>query len=868
MSSVFQLDDETKRLLTLDHFLQDISIPEFVDRLSKQNVRYKSKFNNGVEYIDPKPYIRTFELVQKQLDKLSQECDSRKSRLEGQARSRAIRHSENVMKLNTDASTFEKKYDKLSQNVSKLYATKISPLQERLTQANSLKQHSDDLIMLTRCYNDYYTQSKTPDMMQNYASTDIKRVAHVLSNLLALSDKLAEDEAKMPNARVARELIEKDAHKFEDEQLKSFASYYKQKNVARTRAIADALFEFNGGANIVDLFVKNDAIFGKFRGSGQFSLGSDYWKQLGMPDNTGYGLDDDTSSLLESVSEQFDSELDTITEIFLQNSSTVLKSLITKLFTDIIQSRISYLVKLASSYSKLAFVRVLHLTSAETYHLTVSKMSTSLEKRKLDLGDVLDRCYINTFSPYLKEDSYFKVEKANLLALLSSLDMSKDPAMEKAVQKHALSDKIIAFKEKRTSDDPESEDQMLKNVENSQQQDTFKEKAKKLVSHGSIRHFTSISGFIHNSSWRERLRRSGMSSHLSMNSNASDDALDPSVPNSPVSSRLTPLSRCQRMLSYVSEALNRCIELVPSKINEYSMDIFEIMMYKMGPSFILTEMEALYLNNVMLPRQKLNSFFGSSSVNIKLEFLSDFSSIVFQIYLFSLVVRKTFYPLLLNEGVKARIVNLFNGFVQDMEIALNITLDSIIDLVEANVDNILHGQNNEDYCPRTQNIVIDKTDTCDKLVQFMEYTLKCIRVYISPNPLFEFELIRRISSSLLMALIEHLRQVKVNSTGSLILTQDVIHYISIFDSFNFEDLKRKRDSAMKGVSTSIGSTEEVNSIKDEFLVLKELANLFSCQPELLKDLCNEGKLSSVKRSILREYIRNRIDFKESFLDGI
>ncbi|EIF45334.1 exocyst complex component sec10 [Brettanomyces bruxellensis AWRI1499] len=112
MSSLYQLDEETKELLTLDNFLKDLSISEFVDRLSKQNVEYKSKFNNGVEYIDPKPYIRTFELVEKQLDKLNKECSETRIRIENQVHIRSLQHYKNVLQLNGKAADLDKKVQK------------------------------------------------------------------------------------------------------------------------------------------------------------------------------------------------------------------------------------------------------------------------------------------------------------------------------------------------------------------------------------------------------------------------------------------------------------------------------------------------------------------------------------------------------------------------------------------------------------------------------------------------------------------------------------------------------------------------------------------------------------------------------------
>lgn len=878
MSSLYQLDEETKELLTLDNFLKDLSISEFVDRLSKQNVEYKSKFNNGVEYIDPKPYIRTFELVEKQLDKLDKECSETRTRIENQVHIRSLQHYKNVLQLNGKAADLDKRYKNLSSDVSKLYDSRISPMREKLTQAKNLKEHSEELIFVAKCYNEFYINGKPPSELVEYKFSDLEKISKAFNQLLSLSSKLSEDSASLPKVKPANEAIIKCAESFEQKQLQNFVSYYDSKDSKRTRYIAKILFNLNGGTHIVETFVEHHPLFGKLQSSKQPAVDKDYWLALGNPDEAFYSLDQATLDLFNSIGKNFDQELPKIIDIFEDDTSAVLESLISKLFSDIIHSRVDYLIKMASSYSKLAFLRILHLVATELYRLTLSKMTSLLQEKDIQLTAVLDKAYTDIFASYLKHDAYFKVEKANLLEMLDPLTVDRDGVWTKAAQKHALSDKIASFKDAHTNSEPKISEK-VENDETSASSDGGKKRdsrslneiARDAFSGKQAHAFTSISGQIHNSGWRERLRKSAVgASHLSFGSSLIISSMAPSsVPTATQNAnKLTSLQIVQKVLNYVVESLNRSIELVPGKINEYSMDIFDILMFKIGPSYILPEMESLYYNDVLIPHQKLNSFFTLSSTSVNLDFLPQFSEITFQLYLLSLVVRKSFYPLLLTGSTKAKLVNLFNGFIQDMEIGLNITLNSLIDLIEANIKSILNRQNTEDFCPSTQNVVIDKTQVCDKLTQFIEYTLRTVHMSMASNPFFEFELIKRISALLLTTLIAHFQHFKVNSTGSLIITQDIIHYISVFDVVNIDDLKKRRESAIKGVKQILPSSEDVSGIRENFSVLKELANLFSCQPELLSDLCNEGKLANLKRSVLREYIRNRIDFKESFLNGI
>lgn len=878
MSSLYQLNEETKELLTLDNFLNDLSISEFVDKLSKQNVEYKSKFNNGVEYIDPKPYIRTFELVEKQLDKLNKECSDTREKIENQAHIKSLQHYKNVLQLNGRAADLDKRYKNLSGDVSKLYESRISPLREKLTQAKNLKEHSEELKFVAKCYNEFYTKGKAPSELVEYEFSDLEKISKALNQLLSLSAKLSEDSASLPKVGPANKAIVKCAEIFEQKQLQNFVSSYDGQDRKRSRFIAKTLFKLNGGAHIVEIFVKHHPLFGKLRSSDQPAVDKDYWVALGNPDEAFYSLDNATLNLFTSIGNNFNQELPKIIEIFEDNTSAVLESLISKLFNDIIHSRVDYLIKMASSYSKLEFLRILHLTANELYRLTLSKMTSLLQENEIQLTATLDKSYTDMFATYLKDDAYFKVEKSNLLEMLDPLTADSEGVWTKATQKHVLSDKISSFKDSHTTSEADGAGQVeiaktSGSSESGKNHDSasFNGIAKNTLSDKQVHAYTSITGQIRNSGWRERLRKSAVgASHLSFGSSSLISSMAPSsVPTAAQSAiKLTTLQVAQRVLNYVVESLNRSIELVPGKINEYTMDIFDILMFKLGPSYILPQMEYLYYNNVMIPQQKLSSFFTLSSTSVSLDFLPQFSEITFQLYLLSLVVRKSFYPLLLASSTKAKLVSLFNGFIQDMEIGLNVTLNSLIDLIEANIKSILNRQNSEDFCPSTQNVVIDKTAVCDHLTQFMEYTLRTVHLSMDSNPFFEFELIKRISSLLLITLIAHFQHFKVNSTGSLIITQDIIHYISVFDTINFEDLKKRRESAIKGAKQALPNTEDISGVKENFIVLKELANLFSCQPDLLPDLCNEGKLANLKRNVLREYIRNRIDFKESFLNGI
>lgn len=838
MASPYGLDEDTKKLLTLDNFLGDLTVREFVDRLSKQNVQHKSRLNNGVEYLDPKPYIRTFELVQKELDKLSSECQSEKTRAEKRSRKAAAVHAQEVEILNENAASLNQRFNRLADSASRLHGGSIGPVGEKLAKANDIQDHTQQLMLLSRCYNELY-QGKVPDQLVRYSPKEMGQTARLMRQLVELSTKLGSEEASLPKVAAARQTITKLAQNFESDQLDNFSKYYDKGDVDKTSDIARIMFEFNGGKSLIDLFIERSPMFGELTAQMEASqVPQQYWVQLGDPNFRDYELDKGTAGLLHSAAVQLASSVASTQEIFQSHSDKVVGALVSRLFQQIIRQRVSYLLNVASSYSKMAYLRILQLVSAEVYQ-------TFVNTRDDELSPILEKASADLFLEYLADDNYFTVEKENLLQLLDAFIPDSEP-------KHALTERMTAYKEGHEDTYTRLDEELSSPA--SPTGSSFKARAKKLIPYSKrLKKFTSTS--VANSGWREKLKRTmGSSSKLSPSTVA--EIAVANVARTAAAHDVAPLEATEQMLNYVVESLNRSIELFPSKVNDYSMDIFEILLYKLGNSYIMAALDNLYYEDIVTPKQKLTSFFGSGG-KVNLDFISQINTIAYQLYLLSIVVKKSFYPLLLSESVKSKLVGIFNSYFQDAEIGLNITLNTLVELVDETVKVILNSQSSDDFSPRNQNVVIDKTETCEKLITFVDYALKTLHSHLESNASLEYELVSRITNLLLEDLIVHFTKYPVNSTGSLMLTQDVIHYISTLENYDFDALRKKLDS-----------DQTSDQIESRFQVLKELTNLFSCQPELLKDLSNEGQLTSLKRSVLRRYIQQRVDFSEQFLNGI
>ncbi|KAH3674020.1 hypothetical protein OGATHE_002000 [Ogataea polymorpha] len=829
MTSLFQLDDETKRLLTLDDFLHGLTIHEFVEFLAaKLSSRSGSDGAQPLDQLDPKPYIRTFEACVKELNRLSEECLAKQTKYEKIAAVKQTDHFSNVLRLAPKASKLNSQFAQLDLKVRRINAD-IRPLGDKLTETNSLKENTVTLIFLTKCYNEFYTKKQAPAELVKMPRG---RRAVALNQLLKLSSKLSSND--MPQAKATLSVIQEHCNRFEIELLNEFHEMDNSKNYRRLQELSSLLFLFNDGENIKQFYINKHPVFSNFQ-STELNVEPTFWKNMCDASFSQYQLDGLTLAMLQEIEDILTkTEYDTIQQIFLDHTRAVLLAFVDRFYRELIRNRVQLLLRVASSYSKLCNLRVLHLLCNQVNQLT-QRLKAYFGEKEVDLGVELDKYHAALFQQHLDKDAYFNLEKENLSELIGSFTARFEEKNEKVVNKHLLENKILHSKDASTS------------VASEYDQDVFldapqrENSTRRLLSYKRSKKLTSISKFIKNmerSSLRERFTRTKVRGGSDQGARVVSDSFDQDTGDGSEVS----LVIAEKILKAVVESLTRAIELVPSKINEYSLEMFDILIMSYGQSYLAIELENLYYNGILMQQQKLSSFFGSSEINLK--FVEQISLVCVQVYLLSIVVKRFFYPLILSAEIKNRLSLMFNSYLQDVELGLNIIVDELLELIERNMKNILSGQAMDDFQPATQP-TIDRTETCDKMLQFLDRVFRALYDHLGFNPTLKMDTIRRILASLLTLLINHFTRFRVNSNGSLVLTQDVIHYISIFDAY-----------------------DGLDDIKQRFSILRELTNLFSCQPELLKDLCNEGQLIYLKKSVLKQYISRRSDFDPNFLQGV
>lgn len=899
--------------ITLETFSSDTAPSEFVNKLSKLSEdtnghdTYIHTDNNKVQYVDPVPYINSLRSVQDKLSLLMDECEKKKDVFERSTKKRENDHFTNVITQSTRAVDLKSKFNDLLLTVEKLNTSKIDPLGEKLKKASTLKDNASNISFLLKCYNRFYINSEPPIEL----STDRQRAntfetARILSQLLKLSSKLASD-AKLPNAENAHTLILEFATTFESDQLKSFNTYYQSKNFARLQNITKTLFIYNNGINIVDFFVGGHPIFVQMQDNVKQPVSDSYWKTLRNPTSVDYSLDHVSAELLEAVRETILSEIDSITTIFQENAKQALISLIIKLVDNIVKPRMKLLLTTATSQSTLSYLRILHLFYNGITQMAFAQLRSVLLDKSIDFGFEFDKIYNSLFNEHLKENSYFTLEKENLESLIDSLLGPFEDANRDAIKEKKLTMKIEKVKEDEIL---EEQSQELEGVHSHEDENPYeassptlanaKSKAPNSSAHSNIdlylpdsrilrdklrsarnyvpnsqkfKKMTGISSFI-KSNEKYSLFDRYKSSYGTTSTNATE-LFGNSVTEdlvAPQSKSALSLKVTQSIYKLVLEALTRSIELMPSQISLHSVELFKLMLYKVGPSYIAVGLESLYDTYVDSQLKNKSVFGRGATTDIDLSFLSQFYTIFVQLYLLSTVVKKSFYPLVSSEHDTNFISHSFNLFLQDVEIGVNVTVNDLVGIVQERINLILSKQPVNDYMVVSES---DRTPTCDSVVAFLENILNSALEELSFDPVLKLRFVNKISSYFLSMLILHLSHLKVSMNGFTLLTHDLAQYILIFNNIkidNTESLDLYADEEgsrnAKGDNDNKWVKEQLDQIQSAFKILNELPGLYTCQPESLKEFCSEGKLNELKKSVIRGYISNREDFQTWFLSNI
>lgn len=801
-----------RSLLQLDNFLDGRTTTEFVEELSKDHIRKGAEVNN-LEYLDPKPYIRTFESTLRHLKQLSEEAQRQKVAAQKEVEDYELNHSKNVLQLSSQVQSIVSEFDQLDREISSI-SKKIDPLNQALNKITNSRERSMEAIFLIRAYHGFYTKEKYEPLekLRVANSMDQKmKCATTVKNLIRLAKKINSLTGNIPKVAKCEVTIEKYGETMEKALIDRFEVASENEDYEEMGRIAKLLFEFNGGSSVVLAFINmSDLIIDdETETEGVVSLldNDDLWKALDDPSTQVHDLfkNEATEHRLNSlkVSIKFHAR---IMQTVFENPTPVFKIMIQRIYAQMILNKVSTLLLYSQQAGSLAHVRVLHdlyiLIGDFTKDMKDFFVTNEFDENN-DIGNTLDQCFADLFIDTLSDNSYFNLEKEMLENVIFGIAHPFNSANERALSRKELETKLQGI---------DNESSAL-NMSVVGTQTTVQEHSRfNLVESRRVRKF-----------------REFMKTRL--------DILRERVEAPSKDQELPSISQTRVVLSLAIETIARVLELSPHKAADFSLEILELLVLDFGGLYVACGLEVAYDTAV---QEKANA---TTAQTTRLDCLRIFSLTSEILFMLSSCIKSILLPCTVNNlPVRSRMISLTNTFIQKCELSLNLILESVMGYVTDRISHLLTTQKKKDFVCEMIDSNQDYTETCEAISDFLIHTQGLLKVHLT-NENYTNSLIK-IGMITLNLILDHFKRFQVNTTGGIVLTQDVIRYQSVIDSW------------------------EIAELSEKFQLLREISNLFTVQPNLINSLIVEGHLAGLKISTVRQYISKRTDFTPSYLERI
>ncbi|KAK6455324.1 exocyst complex component SEC10 [Scheffersomyces xylosifermentans] len=803
--SIYDLDENIKKLLNLDNFLNGGTVNDFIEEISKDHF-LKAQEVNKLDYLDPKPYIRTFESTLRELKQLHTEANDQTRMSEKQVENYELKHSESVLQLSAKIDKSVKKFDVLDSRISEV-TTKINPLGNSLNRITDSRDRSLETIFLIRAYHGFYTKEKYDPLETLRTSSkfeDKTKCAKTVRNLITLSKKI--ESPDLPKTTKCVQTIQSYSEMMERNLLNKFEVASEDHQFEIMRDIAKILFGFNGGANVVQTFVsKNDIILDPSQEEEKSILDDEVtWQKLSDPNFGEVIKDKATEDILDTLRFEIKSRARVIQQVF-EDPEPVLKIFIQRIYAQIVQNKVNTLLQFSLSVSTLAHVRILHILYILVGDFTKDVkefLATNEFDKENELSSILDQSFYDLFIEYTSDTVYFAREKKNLEEIIYEIVHKFNEYNEKEIANNYLSTKI----------------ENLDNFEYNQKNE-----------------HASNDRFSFHFSERKRLNqfRTYVKSKLSDKNARNSTDLDRNGQDFEEYSKLN-ITKVETILKSSIESIARILELAPNKAPDYALEILEIILFDFGKLYIGSGLEIAYDH---LKQENVSSKINSTQ-QFNFDYLTSFNLVSEILFLISSCIKKIILPSAVNSpNIKNRMINLTNGFVSRCELSLNIILSETQELIAARIAFFLTKQKKKDFFCDT---IEDDTEACELISDFL--ILVYTRFNISLNNTNLENVLVKVGMNFLNQLLEHYKKFTVNSIGGIVLTKDVIRYQSVIDEWDIPELS------------------------ENFQLLKEIGNLFTVQAELINSLVTEGQLANLKPYTIRQYVAKRADFNPSYIE--
>lgn len=794
---------------------------EFVEELSKDHsIQGSNGSKKGTfESLDPKPYIRTFEFIVKELNTLSEDSANKKHLLADQVSAQELEHAQNVVELSGGLKKMMIKYDQLDNQLTTVNQA-VGPLGEKLELAIRKKKAYIKSVELIAQYNSFYAtgESKYLDSLrlsQNWQKQT--QAAILVKNLLILALKV--ETSSVPRTVEVAKAIERHSELMEKHLLESFNGAYRENNFTKLNEIALILNHFNGGVNVIHSFINQHAYFidsdqvHQDESKAVF-LEDDFKERLMDPSSHGVVYESTMVQLLNDIEAVVKNESKIVKRVFEERAPQVIQLFIQRVFAQKIEAKVDQLLASSQSLSNLAYVRMLHALYSLLSQF-VKDLSEFFQLLEIDKDNILtaslEQYSSELFSKYLYDRSkYFDLEKKSLESILLEKTTNFNTANERSIRSRALANKLNNNLEDglQMHDLSSSSRSKLAQLNNFFRTHIDKERL-------SINRTASFNNHDPN--------QSVLSSVETRGSNVSDD-------------NGFSLQDADSMLKCVVESIARVMELAPAKAGNYSYELLEVMLIGIISSYVDTALEAAYTEASKIDVNRVQ--------DIKLNFLRYISLSTEILSLTSASVKAIFLPLLNNSpSIKGKIIEITNNQITRCELLINIILEEVNCVLLLKFTNCLSKQKKKDFYPKSQELLDHDTLPAVEIVSILMSLSSQVSLYLMGKNLETF--LERVGEGLYSLLLNHYMKFQVSSAGGIIVTKDIIGYQTAIETWG------------------------IPSLNEKFSTLRELANLFTVQSDLLDSLTKEGQLAEVSQDIISGYISNREDFNhDTFMAGV
>lgn len=836
--SIYDLNDEIRKLLNLENFLEGMSVNDFVEELSKDHILKGAEVKN-LEYLDPKPYIRTFEATLKELKQLGQLAAKRKLEAEREVEQFEVTHSHHVLQLSNEINELTAQFKNLDSKISHV-SEQVDPLGQALDKITNSRDRSRETIFLIRAYHGFFTKEKyepLDNLINSKSYEDRLKGSKIVSNLLVLTKKI--ESPDLPKTTNSVKLVEKYSETMEQNLLTRFETALEEPDFETMRDIVNILFEFNGGTSVVQAFVsKTDLLddhMAQEKEEGDVPNVFDdelFWIKISDPHFQGDIKEASTVLLLDRLKVAIKGQARIVQQVF-SNPIPVMKKIIQRVYALMIKNKIEELLQFSLDTSLLAHLRLLNvlyvLVGDFSKDVKDFLLANEFDSSDNELNSIIDQAFYDVFMDYLSDTAYFPREKKHLENLIYEIVQDYTQKHERSLTGRFLSIKLenmdnLEYDDKQGITSSErfsfhfSEKKRLNQLKTFMKTHLSDIKNRIPTSSGS----TDTNGGLDEPNKRPDIERSSSLRNIGQSN------VTPEVRNK------LEMHLVEKVLTGCFEAISRILELEPNRSPEYALEIMELLLFDFGKLYVESTMEVSY-DSLKLQFPK------ASTLNaIDFSYLEIIPQVSDVLYLESSCIRKLFLPCAVNSpNIKNRMANSTNNYVQRCEISVNIILNDTIMLCCQRLTFLLSKQKRKDFLGEVLGEE-DDTECCELISEFltdMYETMKLSLDAVSLN-----NILVKVGMNLLNQLLEHYKKFPVSSTGGIILTKDVIKYQSIIEQWNIPELS------------------------ESFQLLREIVNLFTVHPNLINSLIAEGQLVNLKPFTLRQYIIRRADFNTSYLD--